>query len=179
MRSDTRSRNDDSVAKASLRALLGRGALMGAVLLALSLAGSVLGLPGAADAGGLFGRHHRHDFASPAELRDHAEFAVAFALDRVDASDEQQARVSSVVGELVNAIVPLGERHAQNREAWRTELARPEIDRAAIEALRRSELELADAASARLAAALADVAEILTPEQRAELIAWANHHHRD
>jgi Spy/CpxP family protein refolding chaperone len=37
---------------------------------------------------------------------------------------------------------------------------------------------LIDEASAALATTLADVAEVLTPEQRAELSDWSDHFHR-
>jgi Spy/CpxP family protein refolding chaperone len=43
------------------------------------------------------------------------------------------------------------------------------IDRAAIEALRAEQVALADATSKRLAQALADTADVLTPEQRVKL----------
>ena len=52
------------------------------------------------------------------------------------------------------------------RQRGRTLLTQPSIDRGAIEALRAEQLALADAASKRLAQALADAAEVLTPEQR-------------
>ena len=48
----------------------------------------------------------------------------------------------------------------------------------AIDAIRQAELELAEEASSRLVAAFADVAEVLTPEQRAELIELAERFHR-
>jgi Spy/CpxP family protein refolding chaperone len=48
-------------------------------------------------------------------------------------------------------------------------LAAPAIDRGAIEQLRAEQIQAADAASKRLTQALADVAEVLTPEQRKQL----------
>jgi Spy/CpxP family protein refolding chaperone len=48
-------------------------------------------------------------------------------------------------------------------------LTQPTIDRAAIEALRVEHLALAEAASKRFTQALADVAEVLTPEQRRKI----------
>ena len=48
-------------------------------------------------------------------------------------------------------------------------LAEPTVDRAAIEALRAEQVARADAASKRLARALGDAAEVLTPEQRKQL----------
>jgi Spy/CpxP family protein refolding chaperone len=50
-------------------------------------------------------------------------------------------------------------------------LRQPKTDRAALEALRAEHLALADDVSKRLAAGLADAADVLTPEQRAKLAA--------
>jgi Spy/CpxP family protein refolding chaperone len=60
----------------------------------------------------------------------------------------------------------------QMREARRqavTLLSQPTIDRSALEALRASQLQLAEQASRRLTQALADAAEVLTPDQRKQL----------
>jgi Spy/CpxP family protein refolding chaperone len=48
-------------------------------------------------------------------------------------------------------------------------LLAPEIDRAAMEALRSEQMDQADAISRALVTKLADVANVLTPEQRSEV----------
>jgi Spy/CpxP family protein refolding chaperone len=48
-------------------------------------------------------------------------------------------------------------------------LTQPSINRAEIERFRAEQLSLADAASRRFSQALADAAEILTPEQRRKI----------
>jgi Spy/CpxP family protein refolding chaperone len=58
-----------------------------------------------------------------------------------------------------------------------TLLAQPTIDRAALEALRANQLQLAEQASRRLTQALADVADVLTPEQRKQLAERAGRWH--
>ena len=55
------------------------------------------------------------------------------------------------------------------RRATADLLARPTIDRAALEGLRAEQIRLAESASRRMTVALADAAEVLTPEQRAKL----------
>ena len=64
---------------------------------------------------------------------------------------------------------PLRQKRRDNRKQIGEALASATIDRAKIEALRADQMKLADGASKRLTAALADAAEVLTPEQRAEL----------
>ena len=64
---------------------------------------------------------------------------------------------------------PLRETLAANRESMVQLLLAPEIDRAKIEALRGEQLDQADAISRALVTTLADVADVLTPEQRSAL----------
>jgi hypothetical protein len=56
-------------------------------------------------------------------------------------------------------------------------MTQPAVDRAALEELRRYELQLAETASGRIVTALADVADVLTPEQPGELIRLARELH--
>jgi hypothetical protein len=67
-----------------------------------------------------------------------------------------------------------GARHA----AWGAALASDVVDRDVLEGMRASEIERADAASQRLVATLADLADVLTPEQRAELLRTLERWHR-
>jgi Spy/CpxP family protein refolding chaperone len=66
-------------------------------------------------------------------------------------------------------MAPLREKHREARRAVMELLAKPNVDRAAIEAIRAQEIQSADAMSRRFVQSLADVAEVLTPEQRAQL----------
>jgi Spy/CpxP family protein refolding chaperone len=127
---------------------------------------------------GFFGRGHGHGGHDPEHAREHAALAAEWVLRSVDASDEQQARVREIVGSSFDALAPLVEEHRAHHEAIVELLAQPQIDREALESLRAQELALADAASRTLVASLADVAETLSPEQRAELLELAERFHR-
>ena len=130
---------------------------------------------------GFFGRDHgphRHGFQDLEAAREHAELAAEWLLRSVDASEEQQARVREIVGASVGALAPLADQHRAHHQALVELLAQESIDRAALESLRAQELGLADQASRTLVASLADVAEALTPAQRAELLEFASRFHR-
>ncbi len=53
----------------------------------------------------------------------------------------------------------------------------PSVDRAALEALRADQLQMAEQASRRFTQALADAADVLTPEQRKQLAERAGRWH--
>jgi Spy/CpxP family protein refolding chaperone len=90
-------------------------------------------------------------------------------LTKVEASDTQKGEVQAIVDRLASEMQPLRETLAANRESMVQLLLAPEIDRAKIEGLRGEQLDQADAISRALVTALADVGDVLTPEQRSAL----------
>jgi Spy/CpxP family protein refolding chaperone len=175
-------RKPGSDARPASRGGLGGGLLAAGLLAALLAAGAVVSVPLVSAASGWWARsghwgHHRHAEFDPEAARERAEFAASWVLRWVDASEEQQERVRAIIAGSVEDLKPLSLRHRRNREAFLVELARPTIDREAIESIRAAELELAELASSRLVEAFTDIAEVLTPEQRAELIELAERFH--
>jgi protein CpxP len=136
---------------------------------ASALAALGLGAAGMTAAPGWLG-HARHGFGhhgphawSEADVR----FAVEFWLRDAGASDEQAARVVAIANTAHADLRALHDAHRARRDAFTEALVA--ADRAALEQLRREELGAAESASQRLVAALADAAEVLTPEQRRAL----------
>jgi periplasmic protein CpxP/Spy len=136
------------------------GGLLG-VFLAVSVgAFAQFGRPG--------GSHFKSfDAQAAAEKMD---FAVDFALGRVDATELQREQVKTILKTTIEDLQPLLLEGNSARDSFRTLLSQAYVDRVAFEQLRVDHLMQADAASARAFQALADAAEVLTLEQRLELI---------
>jgi len=111
--------------------------------------------------------------ASPEGQRARIVFATDWMLDQVQATDSQRAQVKKIVEDAYGDLVPLRHQHRQHREAFLVAIQQPSIDRATLEGLRQAELQLAETASNRIVTALADVAEVLNPEQRVALVKLA------
>ena len=148
------------------------GLLTGGVVGGL-LAGAVSAWSHGEGPGGWHGRWCRAHAMNPAAERDRVEFAADWVLNRVQATDAQREQVKGVLAQALQELGPLRDQHRQHRDAFAAALAEPTVDRTALEELRRAELQLAEQASTRIVTALADIADALTPEQRAELLKLA------
>jgi Spy/CpxP family protein refolding chaperone len=129
-----------------------------------------------------FGGHARHAFGAqilkdPAAAKEHAGMAVEWALRGVNATEEQKQQAKRVTDRLIDQLGPMVGKHREHHEAMVRELAKPEIDRQALERIRQEEIALADEASKLAVASIADLGDVLTPEQRGDLIAFAHRFH--
>jgi len=91
--------------------------------------------------------------------------AKHFAVE-LDATPEQSAKLAEIAKGAARDLRPIRETLRDARKRGMALLAAPNVDRAAIEQLRSEQIRAADAASKRLTLALADAADVLTPEQR-------------
>jgi len=155
-------------------------------LAASALAALGLGTAGLAAAPPGWLGHARHGFwharggphGPHAWSEEDIRYAVGWMLREVDASDEQVARVSEIASAAAADLRALHEAHRARRETFAAALVA--ADRAALERLRGEELAAAEGASQRIVLALADAADVLTPEQRQRLAeAHARHHEHD
>lgn len=125
---------------------------------------------------GVFRSQMLHD---PAAAKRHAGLALEWALRGVDATPQQRDEAKRIAERLIDDLRPTVEAHRAHREAMARELGKPQIDRQALERLRCEEIGLADQASQKAVVALADLAEVLTPEQRTEILDFARRLHEE
>lgn len=117
---------------------------------------------------------HHNAMHDPETMRERADFAADWVLDRIKATDEQRPRVKAVVQTALDNLLKVQREHQQNRAAMVEALSQATVDRAQLQHIRQSEVRLMDDASTGIVNALADVAEILTPEQRRQLAEMAS-----
>ena len=154
------------------------GALLGGLV-----AGAVVSVATVSASSVLAARAFGHGFGraglqNPESARERAEFAASFILERVDATEEQQAEVKRIVAETIGDLVPLAEEHRANRDALHTEFSQVVIDGEEIERIRRAEMVVAEQASRELSEAFTGFAQTLTAAQRGELMEMAERFHR-
>jgi periplasmic protein CpxP/Spy len=96
----------------------------------------------------------------------------------VDASSEQKQKLAAIAQRTADETRGLRDHHLDLRNQVRDVLAAPTVDRGKLDALRAEHLKLAEEASRKITTALSDAADVLTPQQRADLARrlerWSN-----
>jgi periplasmic protein CpxP/Spy len=118
--------------------------------------------------GGWHGRFMGGSF-DPKQIEDRADRIVRHVAIEIDATNDQQEKLRNVVRTAVRDILPMREKTQAARVRARELLTQDKVDRAEIEKFRTDQAALADAFSKRVAQAIGDAAEILTPEQRRKI----------
>ena len=172
--------DENSSCRGSRKQRLGRRVRLTVGALTLVAVGAVLGGGATAQAGRMGGwpgfGHHGGFSKTEEQVRERAADKAAWLLGRIDASPEQETRINDIVGSLVGDLYPLRREHREYRRQLITELARPQVDRQALERIRANGLALASSASKTLMNAIVDVTEVLSVEQRQELAAMIGRH---
>jgi Spy/CpxP family protein refolding chaperone len=126
---------------------------------------------GALATGGLAAQEMSHGMAamhgSHEEMAAHLDKMLAMA----DATPDQKARIHQIMSAAMHELAPIKQQAEDQHAAMHRLFMAPTIDRNAIEQARAQHIAAADQMSRILAKALADSAEVLTPEQRAKIAA--------
>jgi Spy/CpxP family protein refolding chaperone len=109
---------------------------------------------------------------TPAQIDDRIDRMTKHMAIEIDATADQQAKIAAIAKAAVADLRPLREKAQAARAQAVTLLTAPTIDRSAIERLRAEQIGLAETASKRIAQALADAADVLSPEQRRKVADW-------
>jgi Spy/CpxP family protein refolding chaperone len=99
-------------------------------------------------------------------LEAHADHMVRHLSVEIDATTEQQDKLRAIVTGAIMDLMPVREKMMAARATARDLLTQQTVDRTAIEMFRADLIATHDAVSKRLVQAVADAAEVLTPEQR-------------
>jgi Spy/CpxP family protein refolding chaperone len=86
-----------------------------------------------------------------------------------DASSEQKTKINAIAQKAADDIFALRAKHLEARKQILDTLTAATIDRAKLETLRAEQMKLADAATKRVSDAVADIGDVLTAAQRADL----------
>ena len=152
----------------ALFVLLGAATIWGGLLTVQSVAaGSFLqhAALGATMKGGFHGGTPFADLTE-AEIDARVARIVKHVAIEIDATDAQSAKIAELVAALVKEMRPMHAQMKASRDEVHALLTADQIDRAALETIRAARIAEIDQMSQRALTAAADVAEVLTPEQR-------------
>lgn len=107
----------------------------------------------------------RHKF-----MRGYMEYRLDRMLTDAGVSDDQKSKVKAIVTTTIDEVRPGGEARMAMRDEIIKLIEAPTIDRNAIESLRAKQMAQFEERSKAIAKAVADAAEVLTPDQRKKLV---------
>ena len=115
---------------------------------------------------GPFGGTPRMDAA---EVENRVDRGIRHLAIEIDATPEQQEKLRTIAKGLVKDLLPLRDGRADVANRARSLLTAVTVDKAEIEKFRAEQVGRIDAVSKRIAQAIDDVSDVLTPEQRLKI----------
>jgi periplasmic protein CpxP/Spy len=113
----------------------------------------------------------RRGALDPQERARRLDYRIGRLVQDVGGTAEQKQQIVAIATAAIADLQPLREQARQARLRSLQLLAAPVIDRAALEQQRALQVQAVDARSRRTLQAMADAAEVLTPDQRAKVAA--------
>jgi periplasmic protein CpxP/Spy len=117
---------------------------------------------------------HRHG-RDPEEIARRLERRIDRMIRNVGGTPEQRERIVAIAKAALADLRPMRDQMRLARGQGLDLLAATTIDRPALEKLRSTQMQTADALSRRMLQAMADAAEVLTPEQRTKVAERIKH----
>ncbi len=124
-----------------------------------------------------FGGPGRFGYASHfgEDPASHVKIAVEHILGHADATDEQKKKAEAILSENAEMMKQRYNAFTSLKKETVKLLTATNIDRDALESLRKEKMKAMDETSSNLVRVVAEIAELLTPEQRAKI---ADHHEK-
>jgi periplasmic protein CpxP/Spy len=113
----------------------------------------------------------RHGPLDPEERARRLDYRIGRMIREVGGTPQQKERLVAIASAAMADLKPMRDQARQARLRGLELLAAPVIDRSALEQQRALQIQSADARSRRMTQAMAEAAEVLTPEQRATVAA--------
>jgi Spy/CpxP family protein refolding chaperone len=114
-------------------------------------------------------RHHPYGAKTPEEFRERFDKATQRALKKMDATEDQKARIKPIADDLGMALSGFREEHKAIRSRFVNAFEAEKVDPAEVARIRADALALADRATGKMAEAIVKASDILTPGQRRKL----------
>jgi Spy/CpxP family protein refolding chaperone len=114
-------------------------------------------------------RYHPHRAKTPEEFRERFDKATQRALKKIDATEDQKARIKPIADDLGMALSGFREEHKAIRSRFVKAFEADKVDSEEVARIRADALALAERASRKLTESIVKASEVLTPEQRRKL----------
>lgn len=113
----------------------------------------------------------RRGSLDPQEMARRLDYRIGRLMQDIGGTAQQKDRLVAIAAAAQAELRPLREQRREARRRGLDLLAAPVIDRVALEQARVAQMQAADASSRRWLQAMAEAAEVLTPEQRTKVAA--------
>jgi periplasmic protein CpxP/Spy len=128
--------------------------------------------------GGGHGGWHKGGEWSAEQSKGRARDRMAWVLGRVDATEEQEAKIGAIVDGAIDELAPIVMAHKGKRQALIAALSAPTVDAQALETLRSEAVDLMTSGSEVLTRSVTEGVAVLTVEQRQTLVSSFAKHRR-
>jgi Spy/CpxP family protein refolding chaperone len=116
--------------------------------------------------GGPFGRGETPPVE---EIQEHLAVKIKWALQRLDATPEQNEKIQGIAFASLERLMALRENGSSIHEQMAELMQAERIDREALETIRQEKVQMMDGVSREIAETMADILDVLTPEQRQQV----------